>query len=271
MRVRILGSGTSLGVPVIGCDCRVCLSDDPRNKRLRSSVFVETEQQRILVDVTPDFRTQALRENIRAIDAVFMTHEHADHISGLDDLRVFGFHTRRPVPIYSNRVVKEFIEERFFYAFNPPQQGGGVPQLGLQLIEEPVVLGDVTVTPVPVYHGNMEILGFRFNDFGYVTDCSRMPDESKARLMDLDVLVLNALRRKPHPTHYSLDEAVAVARELRAGRTYFTHLTDKLEHEETNRSLPDSFELAYDGLVIEINSRSGEAPLPAQSDPKEQD
>lgn len=259
MRIRILGSGTSLGVPVIGCDCPVCRSDDSRNNRTRTSAFVETANQRLLVDVTPDFRLQALRENIRSLDAVLITHEHADHINGLDDLRVFGWYAGRPVPIYSNEAVKDFIENRFSYAFDPPQEGGGVPALDLHIISEPIALGDIEVTPIQVYHGEMEILGFRFNNFGYVTDCSRLPDESKARLRGVRVLVLNALRRKPHPTHLSLDEAVALAGELDAGRTYFVHMTHDLEHEETNKSLPERFELAYDGLQIEIEDDSGAA------------
>jgi phosphoribosyl 1,2-cyclic phosphate phosphodiesterase len=257
MRVTVLGSGTSLGVPVIGCDCAVCTSGNPRNDRTRASVLVETARQRLLVDVGPDFRFQALRENVRLLDAVLLTHDHADHISGLDDLRIFGFYTGRPVPIYSNQEVKDFIEKRFSYAFNPPQEGGGVPALDLRVITQPIVLGDIEVTPVPVFHGVLEILGFRFNDFGYVTDCGRMPDESKALLKGVRVLILNALRREPHPTHLNLDEAVALARELGAGQTYFTHMSHELEHEETNRSLPTHFELAYDGLKIEIQNDEG--------------
>jgi len=252
MRVTILGSGTSLGVPVIGCDCRVCTSSNARNDRTRASILVETTQQRLLVDVGPDFRLQALRENIRSLDAVLITHDHADHISGLDDLRIYGFYTGRPVPIYSNPEVKDFIETRFSYAFNPPQEGGGVPSLDLRVIAQPMVLGDIQVTPVPVFHGVLEILAFRFNDFGYVTDCSHMPEESKALLKGVRVLVLNALRRDPHPTHLSLDGAVALARELGAERTCFTHMCHELEHEETNRSLPERFKLAYDGLQMEI-------------------
>jgi len=251
MRVTILGSGTSLGVPVIGCDCAVCRSGNPRNDRTRASVIVETPGQRLLVDVGPDFRFQALRAGFRSIDAVLMTHEHADHIAGLDDLRIFGFYTGRPVTIYSNQAVKTCIENRFSYAFHPPQEGGGVPALDLRLISGPTALGGIEVTPVRVYHGDMDILGFRLNDFGYVTDCSRMPDESKERLRGVRVLVLNALRRKPHPTHLSLDEAVALSRELGARRTYFTHICHELDHDEANKSLPPHFELAYDGLQID--------------------
>ena len=260
MRVTILGSGTSLGVPVIGCDCPVCRSDNPRNKRTRASIFVETANARLLVDVTPDFRFQALRENIRSLDAVLLTHEHADHINGLDDLRVFGWYAGRAVPIYSSKAVKDFIEIRFSYAFDPPQEGGGVPALDLRVISEPTTLGDIEVIPVRVYHGEMEILGFRFNNFGYVTDCSRLPEESKARLRGVYVLVLSALRRESHPTHLTLDDAVALARELDAGRTYFVHMTHDLEHEETNKSLPERFELAYDGLRIEIADDRCAAP-----------
>jgi phosphoribosyl 1,2-cyclic phosphate phosphodiesterase len=251
MRVTILGSGTSLGVPVIGCDCAVCTSNNGRNHRTRASILVETARQRLLVDVGPDFRFQALREKIHSLDAVLMTHDHADHINGLDDLRIFNFYTGRAITIYSNPAVKDFIENRFAYAFHPPQEGGGVPTFDLRVVSEPFVLDDIEVTPVRVFHGDLEILGFRFNDFGYVTDCSRMPDESKARLKGVRVLVLNALRRAPHPTHLSLDEAVALARELGAGHTYFTHICHELEHDETNKSLPEHFALAYDGLKIQ--------------------
>jgi len=254
MRVTVLGSGTSLGVPVIGCDCAICKSTDPRNDRTRASILVETARQRLLVDVGPDFRRQALREDIRWLDAVLMTHDHADHINGLDDLRIYGFYTGRPVTIYSSKEVKDCIETRFSYAFNPPQEGGGVPALDLRIFSGPMTLGDIAVTPVRVYHGELEILGFRFNDFGYVTDCSRLPDESKAALKGVRVLILNALRREPHPTHLSLDEAVALGRELGAGQVYFTHMAHDLEHVETNKSLPPHFELAYDGQKITMNA-----------------
>lgn len=257
MRITILGSGTSLGTPVIGCDCSVCKSPDPRNHRLRASILVETAHQRLLVDVGPDFRAQALRENIRALDAVLVTHEHSDHIAGLDDLRVFGWYARRPVIIYSSRTVKEFIETRFDYAFRPPQEGTGVPALDLRIIEEPVQLDDVRITPLTVMHGIWEILAFRFNDFAYVTDCSRMPDASKAKLNGVRCLVLNALRREPHPTHLSLDEAIALGWEIGAEQTWFTHMTHDLEHEATNKTLPPGFALAYDGLKIEVNDERG--------------
>jgi len=253
MRVTVLGSGTSLGIPVIGCKCPVCRSNNPRNKRTRASILVEADKVHLLVDVGPDFRFQALREGLDSLDAVLITHEHADHINGLDDLRVFGWYRGGPIPIYCNEDVKRFIEERYFYAFNPPQEGGGVPELDLHVVRGEFSIGGVRITPVPVLHGELEILGFRFGDFAYVTDCSRMTDESKERLRGVRVLILNALRREPHPTHLSLDEAVALARELGAGDTFFTHMGHTLEHEATNKSLPEHFQLAYDGLKIEIN------------------
>ena len=259
VRVIVLGSGTSLGVPVIACDCAVCRSDDPRNNRTRASILVESPTRRLLVDVGPDFRFQALRENLRSIDAVFLTHEHADHINGLDDLRIFGFKSGRRVPIYSSAAVKAYIETRFFYAFDPPQEGGGVPALALHVLSGPITLGDIVVTPFAVFHGELEMLGFRFNDFGYVTDCSRLPDGSKACLAGVEVLILNALRRRPHPTHFSLDEAVALAHELGSRQTYFTHMCHDLDHESTNKTLPADCQLAYDGLRIEIGDGSGRA------------
>jgi phosphoribosyl 1,2-cyclic phosphate phosphodiesterase len=252
MRIRILGCGTSIGVPVIGCDCRVCRSVNPRNNRMRSSIFVETDRAKILVDVTPDFRTQALREDIRHIDAVFITHEHFDHISGLDDLRPISFHSGRDVPVYCNQSTKEFIEQRFYYAFDPPQKGGGVPALDLRLLDGRVTFDDLTVTPVNLMHGRLPILGFRINNFGYVTDCSEMPHETMRQLKGLEVLVLNALRRRPHSTHLNLEQAVELAGVLGARQTYFTHMTDDLEYEEINGQLKPGFALAYDGLVIDI-------------------
>lgn len=226
---------------------------------MRASILVDSPRQRLIVDVGPDFRIQALREDIRSVDAVFLTHEHADHISGLDDLRVFGFTTGEHVPVYSNEAVKEYIETRFFYAFDPPQEGGGVPALDLHVIPEPITLGDVNVTPFPVVHGELPILGFRFNDFGYVTDCSRLPDESKVRLTGLEVLVLNALRRRPHETHLNLDEAVALAAEIGAKRTFFTHMCHDLDHDATNKSLPANCALAYDGLQIDVGDGAEKA------------
>jgi phosphoribosyl 1,2-cyclic phosphate phosphodiesterase len=241
---------------VIGCDCHVCKSGDPRNNRTRASILVESRGQRLLVDVPPDFRTQALRENLRSVDAVLITHDHADHICGLDDLRIFGFYTGQPMRIYSSAEVKQFIENRFFYAFDPPQTGGGVPALDLRVIDAPMTLGDVRVTPVPVFHGRLPILGFRFNDFGYITDCRTLPDESKRALLGVKALILNALRHKPHSTHLSLMQAVDLAREIGAQQTFFTHMAHDLEHEETNRLLPPSIQLAYDGLRISIEDGS---------------
>ncbi len=252
MKIIILGSGTSCGVPVIGCKCEVCTSKNPRNKRLRASAFIQTGAATFLIDCGQDFRQQALTHHIERIDALFLTHSHADHIAGIDDLRIFNFIQEAPIKIFASAEVLEDLRRRFDYSFNPPQIGGGVPQLELHTISTPLDFMGTRITPLPVMHGKLPILGYRFDNFNYVTDASCIPDATLKKMKGTEVLILNALREKPHETHFSLKEALDIARRIAPRQTYFTHISHKLEHEATNRSLPPNAHLAYDGLIIEV-------------------
>ena len=254
MRALFLGTGTSHGVPMIGCDCGVCRSDDPRDQRTRPSIYLELDGDvRVLVDTTPDLRFQALRHDLRRVDAVLFTHAHADHIMGLDEVRRYNVLARRPMPIYADAPTLESLRRTFAYAFKPDApKGGGVPDLRLWTIGGPFVLGRQEIVPVPVRHGSWLILGFRCGTFAYLTDCNGIPEPSLALLTGLDVLVLDALRHRPHPTHFTLDEAVAMARRIGARQTYFTHIAHDLGHATTCAGLPAGMALAHDGLVVNI-------------------
>ena len=238
---------------MIGCDCAVCLSADPRDTRLRPSIFVETAGARVLVDAGPDLRVQALRHGIRRVDAILFTHGHADHILGLDDVRRFNMLMKSPMPCYGDARTLGDIRQTFHYVFDPgTPKGGGLPALDLREIAGPVAVGDVTATPVPLWHGTRPILGFRFGAFAYLTDCNRIADESWTLLDGLDAIVIDALREQPHPTHFSLDEAVEAARRIGARQTFFTHMCHHLPHEATNAKLPAGMGLAYDGLALDL-------------------
>ena len=252
MQVLFLGTGTSHGVPMIGCDCAVCRSQDPRDSRLRPSLYLECDDgMRILVDTTPDLRQQALRHNLRKVDAVIYTHSHADHILGLDEVRRYNHMTRAPMPLYGDAATLADIRRVFSYVFETDgSAGGGVPDLRLNTIVGLFCLGRTKIQPLRVLHGGRPVLAFRIGTFAYLTDCNEIPDETMAELQGLDVLVLDALRRKRHPTHFSIDEAVAVARQLGARQTLFTHCCHDLGHAETCASLPDGMALAYDGLQV---------------------
>jgi len=250
-----LGTGTSHGVPMIGCDCAVCRSADPRDNRLRPSIYVECDNgQRILVDTTPDFRQQALRHDIRRVDAVLFTHAHADHVLGLDELRRFNHMTHQPVPLYGEARTLEQIKQTFAYAFNTsPHSGGGVPDLTTHVItHEPFSIGGERIVPIPVRHGTWTILGFRFGNFAYLTDCNAIPDTSLPLLKGLDVLVLDALRHRPHPTHFTVAQAIEVAKTVGAKQTLLTHICHDLGHAETSAKLPPGVALAYDGQRVTI-------------------
>jgi phosphoribosyl 1,2-cyclic phosphate phosphodiesterase len=249
-----LGTGTSHGVPMIGCDCDVCRSSDSRDTRFRPSLYLELDDDvRVLVDATPDLRSQALAHGIRRVDALIVTHAHADHIMGLDEIRRFNHMTRRAMPLYADPRTLEAIRRTFEYAFDDgAPAGGGVPQLELKPIEGPFQIGATEITPVPVRHGRWNIFGFRFGRFAYLTDCNEVPASSRRLLDDLDVLVLDALRHRPHPTHFTLAEAMATARDIGARQTYFTHIAHDLGHAATSATLPAGMALAHDGLEIEI-------------------
>jgi phosphoribosyl 1,2-cyclic phosphate phosphodiesterase len=254
VRVTFLGTGTSHGVPMIGCDCDVCRSSDSRDNRLRSSIYVEGDDGFcLLVDTTTDLRTQALRAGVRRVDAVLFTHSHADHVMGLDEVRRFNMMTKQPMSMYGTRATLDDLRRTFGYVFSSDApRGGGVPDLRLWPLEGPCCFGTTEVWPVPVQHGPWEVLGFRFGGFAYVTDCNGIPSDSFDRLRGVDVLVLDALRHRPHPTHFSLDEAVAMAYRIGARRTYFTHIAHELGHTATCASLPAGMTLAHDGLVIDM-------------------
>jgi len=250
-----LGTGTSIGVPVIGCGCPTCTNTDPRNNRLRCSLVLGLPGGNLLVDTTPDLRTQLLREKIGIVHATLFTHDHADHVFGLDDLRLFPYYLGHAMPIYCEEQVEDRIRKSFDYAFleEAKHYAGGVPQIEFVRIGlEPFEVLGFRIIPMRLAHGHVRVLGFRFGNIAYCTDTNYIPPESLALLQGLDVLVLDSLRHKPHPTHYSLEQAVEVAKGLRAKRTLFTHLSHDLEHEATNAALPEGMELAYDGLRLRL-------------------
>lgn len=254
VRVLFLGTGTSHGVPMIGCDCGVCRSPDPRDTRTRPSIVLDfADGFRVLVDTTPDLRAQALRHDVRRIDAILFTHAHADHVMGLDEVRRYNMLTRAPMPVFADAPTLRELRRTFAYIFESgAPKGGGVPDLRLFPIGGPFCLGPALVQPVPIHHGPWDILGFRVGRFAYLTDCNGVPESSLALLRDLDVLVLDALRRRPHPTHFTIDEAQAMARRIGARQTYFTHIAHDLGHEDTCAGLPPGMLLAHDGLTLEV-------------------
>jgi phosphoribosyl 1,2-cyclic phosphate phosphodiesterase len=253
LKITVLGSGTSVGVPTIGCHCAVCASEDPRDKRLRPSVLVSYAGRNILIDTTPDFRTQALRASMERLDAIVFTHAHADHIMGLDDVRPFNFRQRGSIPIYGSEDTLGALRRVFEYIFTGRPMESSVPHLELHPIEDqPFDLFGVEFTPVPLEHGRSLIYGYRFGEAAYLTDHSGIPEASKARLRGLDVLFLDALRYKPHPTHTTVSRALEHVTELAPRRAFFTHICHDLPHEETERRLPPHVRLAYDGLEITV-------------------
>ena len=255
-RVIVLGSGTSHGVPMIGCSCAVCRSTDPRDRRSRPSIYVDVQDgPSILVDTSTDLRQQALAHGVNRVDAILFTHSHADHIMGLDDVRRFNVMQSGAIPAYADQRTSTDLRRAFSYVFNPPdQQGGGVPQLSLTTIDGPFAVGGVGIQPVPIFHGSRPILGFRFGSFAYLTDCNRLADEAWPLLDGVDVLILDALRHRPHPTHFTVAEALQVVERVKPRLTYFTHVCHDLPHAATNASLPRGVELAYDGLALTIET-----------------
>jgi phosphoribosyl 1,2-cyclic phosphate phosphodiesterase len=252
MTLTFLGTGTSTGVPTLACRCRVCNSTDPHDKRTRPSLLVRFHGRALVIDTTPDFRAQALRESLDRLDAVLFTHSHADHILGLDDVRVYYFRQQRPIPIYADDQCMKAIHRTFKYIFDHDYPYGGIARLDPHLIDGPFEVEGLKIIPVPVMHGNLPILGFRINGVAYLTDVSEIPESSYPLLEGLEVLILDTLRPHPHPTHLTVDQALRVMDRLGVPKGYCTHIAHELGHEETNARLPPHVRLAYDGLQLEL-------------------
>ena len=252
MKVTILGSGTSHGVPMIGCTCPVCLSPNPKDKRFRPSITVENQGSVILVDTTPELRLQSLAVGLNLVDVVLMTHTHADHIFGLDDLRRFNDLSGQEIPVYGDAATLSDIRRIFQYIFIETQPGGGKPRISLHEVPESFEMFGLAIQSFYVLHGRLPVLAYRFNDFAYVTDVNFIPQESMEKLQNLDLLILDAVRPDPHETHFGLYQALEIVDQLKPKQTLFTHLSHKFDHDSVNASLPSNVKLAYDGQVIEL-------------------
>ena len=258
MKLTFLGTGTSFGIPVIGCDCATCTSDDPRDQRTRHGALLEEDGRRLLIDTPPELRIQLLRARVSSVDAVWYTHHHADHVHGIDDLRAFSLRRRHRLEVYASRETVDVLTSKFDYVFDPgtkPTEGTTRPEAEFRDIEpyERATVAGFPMLPLPVPHGPMDVFGFRVGDLGYLTDAKLIPDRSLEALRGVRVLVLNALwYGDPHPTHMNVEEAVEAAREIGAERTFLTHLTHRLRHQDLLDRLPDGVLPAHDGLVIEV-------------------
>jgi phosphoribosyl 1,2-cyclic phosphate phosphodiesterase len=253
MKVTILGSGTSTGVPMVGCNCRVCSSDDPRDKRTRASLLIQHDGCTILIDASPDLRFQALREGLQRVDAVFFTHAHADHVNGIDDLRGFHFLHREIIPCFGSRTTLEILLNGFSYIFHEQEGSGYTPLLKPVEVAEPFVFCGLTVIPVPLLHGRTQALGFRIGSFAYLTDCNSIPPASRELLQGLDVLIIDGLRWNPHPFHFNIEEAIAATAALKPARTILTHLSHDVLFAD-GATLPPGYEFARDGMKIDIRA-----------------
>jgi phosphoribosyl 1,2-cyclic phosphate phosphodiesterase len=251
--VTFLGTGTSQGVPVIACNCEVCTSTDPRDNRLRSSVMIEDEGKVIVIDSGPDFRCQMLREKVQRLDAIVFTHEHKDHIAGMDDIRAFNYKQDGPIDVYATERVQEALKREFHYIFAKFKYPG-IPQLTLHTIDdEPFFIGDLKFIPVEVMHYKLPVLGFRINDFTYITDAKTVAEKEVEKIKGSKVLVINALQKQEHISHFTFDEAIAFAQSIGAEKTYFTHISHRLgKHADIAKILPPGIELAYDGLKVVV-------------------
>jgi phosphoribosyl 1,2-cyclic phosphate phosphodiesterase len=251
LKITFLGTGTSSGVPMIACDCRVCTSANKKDKRLRSSIMVQSDTTTLVVDTTPDFRYQMLRENVKKLDAILFTHPHKDHVAGLDDVRAFNYFQQKAMQVYANALTEEALKREFAYAFSDKRYPG-VPEINLNTIDDqPFYIGDIPIIPINVWHMKMPVFGFRFGDFTYITDANKIDDAEKEKIKGSKAIVLNALRKEKHISHYTLQEAVEVVQELNIPEGYFTHISHQLGlHEEINSELPAGTQLSYDGLQL---------------------
>ncbi len=253
LKITFLGTGTSSGVPMIGCNCEVCISPDKKDKRLRSSILVQSKTTTLVVDTTPDFRYQMLRADVKHLDAVVFTHPHKDHIAGLDDIRAYNFFLNKPMEIFANALTEEALRREFVYVF-AENKYPGIPKLNMNTIAtEPFMVGDIPIIPIVVYHLKMPVLGFRFGKFTYITDANRIDENEKQKIKGSEVIVLNVLRKEKHISHFTLDEAVTLVKELKIPKAYFTHISHQLgKHEDINNELPLNMQLAWDGLVLHL-------------------
>ena len=253
MRITFLGTGTSQGVPVIACGCEVCISADARDKRLRTSILIEGEGKVVVIDSGPDFRYQMLRANVQHLDAIVFTHEHKDHVAGMDDIRAFNYKQQGPIDVYADARVQDALKREFHYIFREFKYPG-IPQLNLHTINgEPFDIGAITFIPIEVMHYKLPVWGFRIKDFTYITDAKTVSDAEKERIKGSKILVVNALQQQEHISHFTFDEAIAFAREIGAGKTYLTHISHRLgKHAAVSQVLPPGIELAYDGLELVI-------------------
>lgn len=253
LRITFLGTGTSSGVPMIGCDCEVCTSADKKDNRLRSSILVQSATTTLVVDTGPDFRYQMLRQKVKHLDAVIFTHPHKDHLAGLDDVRAYNFFTKKHINVYADSLTEEAVRRDFYYAFTDTKYPG-IPELNLNTIStEPFLVGDIPVIPISVWHMKMPVLGFRFGKFTYITDANRIEETEREKIRGSEVLVLNALRKQKHISHFTLEEAIEVVQELKIPTGYFTHMSHQIgSHAAIEAELPENIHLAYDGLVLDF-------------------
>ena len=253
LKITFLGTGTSSGVPMVACGCEVCTSADKKDKRLRSSILVQSEHTTFVIDTTPDFRYQMLRENVKVLDAVLFTHPHKDHIAGLDDVKAYNYFLQKPMQVYANEMTQESLAREFYYIFSEKRYPG-VPEIVLNTIGmDPFMIGDIPVIPILVWHLKMPVLGFRLGKFTYITDANRIDESEKEKIKGSDTMVINALRKQKHISHYTLDEAAALVNELQVPQAYITHISHQLgKHADISLELPQGINLAFDGLKLSI-------------------
>ncbi|MBW6498674.1 MAG: MBL fold metallo-hydrolase [Bacteroidales bacterium] len=254
MEITVLGTGTSQGVPVVACECAICRSKDPRDKRLRTSVLIKSAQTTVAIDAGPDFRQQMLREKVKSLHAVVITHSHKDHIAGLDDVRAFNWIQKRPMDVYAASDVLKVVKNEFSYAFVEEDKYPGVPQINLHTIDSnPFLVNDLEIIPIKAMHYKLPVLGFRVGDFTYLTDANYIAPEELDKMRGSKVIILNALRKEKHISHFNLEEAIAIIRELAPEKAYFTHISHQMGfHENVEKELPENIHLAFDGLKFNV-------------------